>query len=467
VSQSQVTRFQLRSAHSVYMEQTQIPKQPRLPAEIWHKIFAMATRLPGDLIDPAPPYRIEASPHQWPQDLYKKDEKAKLKLSLVLVCRSWQQMATEILYEIVCVNQRFDHRRSTRARALRWTFETTAGVRSTKGGRQLKRPKRGAQVNEGAGGISSYVERGYGRWVKQLSFDMDFVPVEDLACIVRHCPNLRTLIIDKRNAWKPDKVESLFLHAIPADLQRVELLRTWGTDSPVIPQEFATLLHQRSSIKSASLSCENIHFGVDLPPSQLAALTLIYPRTAHLSSLEQWKLPSLTHLSLTKTVVTAELISVVQHFGPQLLFLDVNPEAMSIFTRNLFLRFCSTISSSCPRLRGFVLYDSDILPHHLRSHSLTHLVRPTHSGWCSTHAAMGKILVSDFPALTCIRVLAGRDPLHPLFPLDNSTHWVVECQARGIRVEDEDGVDLLHSHYQPKFFAKTRRNATVYNPECV
>jgi hypothetical protein len=360
-------------------------------------------------------------------------------------------MATEVLYEIVCVNQRFDQRRCTRAKALRRTFETTAGVKGTKGGRKKQRYR--AQVDEGvAGGTPSYVEWGYGRWVKQLSFHMDFVSVEDVAAIVHHCPNLRTLIIDKRNAWKQAHVNSLLLNAIPAELQRVELLRTWGNDSRVIPQEFATILGQCSSIKAASLSCENIHFGDDiLPPSQLTALTLINHRTAHLIFLERWELPSLTHLGLTKTVVTPVLISVVQHFGPQLLFLDIKPEAMSIITRKIFLQLCSSISNSCRRLRGFVLYDKDILPHSLCSRSLTHLVLTTHCDWYSLHTGVEKILVSEFPALTCIRVLAGWGPLPPL---DSSTHWALECRARGIRVEDEDGMDLLIPITQSKFVMK-------------
>jgi hypothetical protein len=132
-------------------------------------------------------------------------EAAKLKLNLVLVCRSWKQMATEVLYEVVRVSQRVDRRESTRAqKALRWTLDKTAGVRGDR--------KKLARMYEGVDGMSSNTARGYGRWMKQLAIYMDFVAMEDVAAIVRHCSNLRTLIVAKKNTWTPSKIESIFLN---------------------------------------------------------------------------------------------------------------------------------------------------------------------------------------------------------------------------------------------------------------
>ena len=65
-------------------------KSPHIPPELWLKIFAMATSFPG-AIDPAPPYRVDASPHRlgWPNERETEETDAtKLKLALVLVCRS-------------------------------------------------------------------------------------------------------------------------------------------------------------------------------------------------------------------------------------------------------------------------------------------------------------------------------------------------------------------------------------------
>jgi len=153
-------------------------------------------------------------------------EAAKLKLNLVLVCRSWKQMATEVIYEIVRVSQRVDRRESTRAqKVLRWTLEKTAGVR---GGR-----KKLARMYEGVDGMSSNTARGYGRWVKQLAIYMDFVAMNFVAAIIRHCPNLRTLIVAKKNPWTQSKIESIFLNAIPKGLRRVELYRRGSVIRPV------------------------------------------------------------------------------------------------------------------------------------------------------------------------------------------------------------------------------------------
>jgi hypothetical protein len=415
----------------------------------------MATRIPGDLIDPAPPYHVEASPHRWPTDIVEKHEIALIKLRLLLVCRSWRQMATEFLYENVRIYQRFDRQQSTRARALRWTLEATATVRDAEDSSRGIRSRVTRLMGRGLGVLSSDVGSGYGRWVKQLAFHVDCLSVEDAAAIVGHCPNVLTLILSKGNAWEPDQLESIFLPAIPQGLRRMELLRSWSSSRPpVYLQEFSNVLRKQSSIIAASLDCNSIDFGPSpSSPCQLQALTLILPETSHLISLEAWKLPSLTHLTLEQTVVSSELLSVLMHFGPQLLFLDISPGGH--YARDFFLQLCSKLSNSCRRLRGFVLHDDKILPDNLHSQSLTHLVIPTRTGWDSKHTQMRNALVSKLPALKCIRVLAGRDPLNPLFPPNGSMDWVVDCRARGIRVEDEDGLDLLDPHYPVKIIHRS------------
>jgi hypothetical protein len=71
------------------------------------------------------------------------------------------------------------------------------------------------------------------------------------------------------------------------------------------------------------------------------------------------------------------------------------------------------------------------------------------------------MLVLELPALTCVRVLAGRDPQYPLIPPSSSTNWVVECRARKIRVEDGDGMDLLDQHYPVKVPRSARNRFKV------
>jgi hypothetical protein len=362
-------------------------------------------------------------------------------LNLVLVCRSWRQMATELLYQNVYIFQTYDRQRPIPIKAFRWTLETTTGAYGSKNLTRKKRRPKDGQAHEGYNGMPSHSEPGYGRWVKQLELDVDYVSVEDVAAIVCCCPNLRTLIIQKINSWNQRKVKTIFLRAIPMELQRMELLYSTRVLPSTMSEEFSAILNKRPSIKVASLSCGFIHFGHGfLPLSQLRVLTLIEPNTQHLRALRKWELPSLTHLSLHRTILVSELQSVIQHFGPQLIFLDVRPKP-TWWNKSIFPQYCSSILSSCPRLRGFVLHDEDILPHQLRSQSLTHLIIITYNGWVSLQ--MDKVLASEFPALTCVRILREWDSDHPLVPPDSSEDWVAECRARGVRVEDKDGMDLL------------------------
>ncbi|KIM92362.1 hypothetical protein PILCRDRAFT_83542 [Piloderma croceum F 1598] len=249
-------------------------------------------------------------------------------------------------------------------------------------------------------GMLSNTARGYGRWVKQLAICMDFVAMEDVAAIIRHCPNLCTLIA-KKNPRMQSKAESI-LNAIPKGLRRIELHRTWSIIRPVIPQEFAVILYQCSSIKAAFLSCEEIDFGDVLLPSQLAALVSWRPRIQHLKSLKRWGLPFLTHLTLRETEFSSELFSVVQHFGSHLLFLDIKQDVITKSTNNFFLQFCSSISKACPRLQG------------------------------------------------CVRILAGRLLWHQWLIPKSLLDWAVGVRARGIKVEDEDG---MNPFYPAKHFS--------------
>jgi hypothetical protein len=447
--------FQLdRICHTLCMDLQphvpSLPEPPRIPSELWLKIFAMATSLPGALIDPAPPYRIEASPHQWPTNRVEIDENTRLKLSLVNVCRSWRQMATEFLYEIVNIEQRYDPHGSTRAKAFLWTLKTSAGVNGAKKDGNGAKRIQGGLVDKGAAGVSDHVEHGYGQWVKQLAFHTDCVSVPYVAAIVRRCPNLCTLIIDNAHVWKEAKIQSFLLPAIPESLRHIEIRHKWSGNAT---QKFGTILSQCSLIRAASLGCCHVVFGDDfdrLPLLQLVALTLIQPQIIHLTALKRWKLPLLTHLTLKLTVDGAELLSVVQHFGPQLLFLDVGP---NFYQSDSYIQFCCCVSDYCHRLRGFVLYLEEALPQTFRSQSLTHLVIPW---WKPIHTIMEKILVSELPALTCVRILARQ-----AVPPSSSTDWVVEFRARKIRVEDGDGMDLLDQHYPIRIHYGARKHFEV------
>src|SRR5882762_3838145 len=135
-------------------------KSPHIPPELWLKIFAMATSFPG-AIDPAPPYRVDASPHRlgWPNERETEETDAtKLKLALVLVCRSWWQMTMEVLYEIVSLRQRASPQGATHVKALLRTLNASAGANCIKkyGRKKCGRQKRvkgveGTAVVDGAG----------------------------------------------------------------------------------------------------------------------------------------------------------------------------------------------------------------------------------------------------------------------------------------------------------------------------
>jgi hypothetical protein len=312
-------------------------------------------------------------------------------------------------------------------------INTSAGVDGT---------KKGGNRKKGVEGPTGMSEWGYGRWVKQLAFQTDCVPVAYVAAIVRRCPNLHTLIIDNIHVWKEAKIHTFLFPAIPESLRRIEIRRRWSSGTV---QKFATVLYKCPSVRAASLNCGFQDFGDNhnpLPPLQLTALSLTEFKPTNLAALKQWKLPSLTHLTLDGAAVQPELLSVVQHFGPQLLFLDIRPPSYPYDNGGLE-KLYPVISNSCPRLRGFVLHFYHALPNGLRSRSITHLVLPTPFHSTNLNALMEKILTSDLPALACVRVSFNRHFLRGSFPPENSEKWEMECRVRGIRVKDADGVDLL------------------------
>lgn len=429
-----------------------------MPPELWLKIFRMATFLPGLLTDPAPPYRIEASPHQPPTDEDDIKENEALKCSLVLVCRSWQQMATELLYEIITVRQRNNGRRSTRAKALRWALAESDkdAIRST-------------SKHEGPDDGRAYLgqrstQTGHGRWVKQLTFDMHHVSVQDVSAILAHCPNLRCLIVDKKNIWRDDKIEEFLLPVLPSGLIHVELMRTgyWGNTEQA--QNFSGLLRTPSSIKALVVNCATI----DVPsltrsPSQISSLTLHVPNELELRSLKHWLLPALTHLTLIDLDETPELLSAIRVLGPQLLFVDIR--AFNEFGTDSFRPTHFTILGLCPHLLAIVLNHSDVLddPDDLSSQSLTHIVIMATAGWLPLQPVMETIISAQLPSLVCVRILAGRDPGIPLMNSPEKSRlwpWILKFHSRGIAVEDEDGLDLL-SPYRP---VKIPRYGRKYYP---
>jgi hypothetical protein len=200
---------------------------PSLPSEIWLRIFGMATRLPDDLIV-APPYRIEACPHYTNMSI-DRGEVTNLKLSLVLVCHSWRQMATQFLYEIIYMKLCGGALGFKRVEALLSIFKTSASSDELHS-----------------------VEHGYGRWVKQLTFRTESLSVAYVAAVVGHCPNLCTLIIDNTPKWKEAKIHSILLPAIPASLRRMKIHGIWSGNTT---QNLGTVLRKCPSIRAATLVC--------------------------------------------------------------------------------------------------------------------------------------------------------------------------------------------------------------------
>jgi hypothetical protein len=331
-------------------------------------------------------------------------------------------MATQFLYEIIYMKLCGDALGFKRVEALVSIFKTSASSDELHS-----------------------VEQGYGRWVKQLTFRTESLSVAYVAAVVGHCPNLRTLIIDNTPKWKEAKIHSILLPSIPASLRRMEIHGIWSGNTT---ENFGAVLRKCPSIRAATLVCMERNFFGDgpnrLPPLKLTDLTLLSsPGVKHLDALRRWtpKLPYLTHLTLDCTVPSPELVSLIQHLGSQLLFLDVRLSWGA--TDNHFILLCDDISTSCPHLRGFVLHIEGALLPNLCFHSLTHLVIPNHPNrHFSTNAKLRNILDLDLPALTCVRILAGQD-LQQFF---SSADWVGAYRERGIRIEDEDGMDLLHHH---------------------
>ena len=101
---------------------------------------------------------------------------------------------------------------------------------------------------------------------------------------------------------------------------RVRGTDSWNKKLPVVPQEFSTILLNCSSIAAVSLTCEKSISMTNYIPCRNS-----WPWTSDFR-----ELPSLTHLTLKQTVVSPELLAVIQHFGLQLVFLSVGSECMSM-----------------------------------------------------------------------------------------------------------------------------------------
>ncbi|KZT29176.1 hypothetical protein NEOLEDRAFT_1086166 [Neolentinus lepideus HHB14362 ss-1] len=148
-------------------------KERDIPLEIWLLIFQYATYIPESTsVQPLDPFQ----PSRFPRTAMGANTPVlsmKTKCSLVLVCRSWRQIATELLYEHLVI------------RSFRRAVQVLLALRSS---------LRTVTIN----GIDAIVSE-YGQWVKHIEIHTQSRAAESnrfaesLFRVFQVCPNVRIL----------------------------------------------------------------------------------------------------------------------------------------------------------------------------------------------------------------------------------------------------------------------------------
>ncbi|OBZ68160.1 hypothetical protein A0H81_11794 [Grifola frondosa] len=391
----------------------------------------MAVRTPGEKMIPFPLKHAPASPYDLPLKSFrivKTLKEQRLIYDLQLVCREWRQIALDVLYEIIHLSStQIERDRSGR-------FRTESLLRT---------------LQDSKDADMSY-QVGYGRWVKQLTLDIHHCPIHPVKRIISLCPNLETLIMRKGRDWSRKQIDTNLREVLPKcrSLRRFEWLGVSCTraDSTAMSAGLGTLLQTCTSLRALTINCVNTEprNPVPLHMPNLLELNLMDAHRETLVALAKWTLPSLTHLSIEccRNLFKAELKAIAQHFGSHLLFLSLRSNCHLHHGELAFMDYImDEYVRACPRLQILVLPSEKslrIVPSTQRSLTITHIILEPYYTWDQLAHVMRRILAYDLPALRCIWVLNGWDLRQP-----NSSRFEHACRARQIRVEDENGVDLL------------------------
>ncbi|KAL5533474.1 hypothetical protein ACEPAF_5250 [Sanghuangporus sanghuang] len=312
---------------------------PRFPLEIWQIIHHFATFVPSAFETNA------TDPFAYPGPLTQDEVHTLLRRSLftkrniVLVCKTWNELATRFLYEAVSVSVR-----SSFNVLLQGLEDATSGDAT--------------QVPEH--------RRVKGRWTLRLDIPLpDSHPqqVDDFVKIIQHLPNLSIVVV--RQAFRaPLHHNRSFLWVLVSHSSRSLLvldIPSYVLEFPglEIPGNFNTLTLRALRIRPHTLN----QYGGRILGPQLEYLNLQGSEALHSIIKEAPLPPSLTYLafevdSLQATRVTSgSLVGTGQHLTTLELddYFAIRGYSPCFFGQEKFGTFLRKIAQSCPNLRNLIL----------------------------------------------------------------------------------------------------------------
>lgn len=360
-------------------------------------------------------------------------DRRQIALNLTLVCRSWWDIAAEFLYRTVFIQDSA----ANPERVANFCLAL-----------QLSSMKRGVYGN--------------GTLVDFLLIEAEVCSVHEVGTILRLCPRLRTFIIKKKNYWSLKEIGQFIYPGLHANknLCRVEWKaisfgRRVTGKSIIMAKSMANLLPE--SVRAYEFYCQAAPkdvSGKGVRYVNLVDLTVHGARRKHLEALQDWELPSLTHLSIdvadTLDITSVHALLKIHGKNLQYLHLDVYS------TTSAF----AALKELCPSLSEYVIsahrtrsISDALVPPRLSNPTITYLVLAMQDclwrGWDDLYITMDRILGFEMPALRCVRVLLDRNPSRLFLPAE-VTIFKRQFQERGIAVEDQDGLDLLDEKYPVK-----------------
>jgi len=288
--------------------------------------------------------------------------------------------------------------------------------------------------------------------------------LDALVSIIRHCPNIKMLII----TWP---LSSIFSAAIADTLLSFtsKSLHTlsWAVSCAALPKTIWALNSFSKSLQVLQLQFEDtddenaVHLGsaanLNLTLPRLRQLSLRGAFQAFLEQCSDWTMPSLVHVEFDFVDTRDDIPDVIEflvHHGADLKFLDLN----CLQTLDV-----AAILDLCPQLETFSFNPDWRLPTIDEFPNAAKLVNSPHPN--ITHIGLQQLITiyirtsndlnfaaltkKNFPSLQCIRILnrallceleAANGPDKQCFP--RWEKWWDQCVKQGIRLEDCTGAFL-------------------------
>ncbi|KDQ55591.1 hypothetical protein JAAARDRAFT_79621 [Jaapia argillacea MUCL 33604] len=348
----------LKSMHALQISVVQQkPHQPavcRLPPELIRDILQLALPLDCDL-DEGVNHRTEEIPLS---------AVLSHKRQLVLVCKSWTPVGTELLYEHVPIWRRA----------------------------QLSSLLRTLQMNAGLGGL-----------VKTLALYL-FIParqpfVGDLSTLVAYCSRIRRVILCP--SWDPESVCASVLVSPLSSVIHFDTLTHLEVNNVLASVTVHQVLNSCLGIQSLKLALPVVPpLAICLPQLETLHLTSMSPKAVGLRNLVTWSIPRLRALTLANYEQVALDPFLAAH-GTYLKFLHFQLPASSDLRLD-----DDTLSTSCPQLEHLVMPCSGFWPTQHPTLKWLDLWEPWEPTFCRRAEETLKILQAEcLPALRQVRFL--------------------------------------------------------------